>query len=195
MKVQQNNKEKSILWAHILFQHLYRLIFHEDKNNSKILCEFYIMPNDSDTFTIVFSRGPLISRPILSVSLCNRNIKSQPRNCLLNHFFSTTWRSLWPKGGPGSSASTTATRLKMTHHENRKQRAIITLTSSLLRRIRQPINRHLPLESVTWPCARIASSSGRVSGNKSGYLTCDYILESKSCQKHFQSHVSIWCVL
>ena len=108
---------------------------------------------------------------------------------------STTWRSLWPKGGLGSLASTTATRLKMTHHENRKQRAIITLTSSLLRRIRQPINRHLPLESVTWPCARIASSSGRVSGNKSGYLTCDYILESKSCQKHFQSHVSIWCVL
>ena len=113
----------------------------------------------------------------------------------LSSFFSTTWRSLWPKGGLGSLASTTATRLKMTHHEKMKQRAIITLTSSLLRRIRQPINRHLPLESVTWPCARIASSSGRVSGNKSGYLTCDYILESKSCQKHFQSHVSIWCVL
>ena len=193
MKVQQNNKEKSILWAHILFQHLIDwLIFHEDKNNSKILCEFYIMPNDSDTFTIAFSRGPLISRPILSVSLCKKTSKVCHKIVFL---VSTTWRSLWPKGGLGSLASTTATRLKMTHHENRKQRAIITLTSSLLRRIRQPINRHLPLESVTWPCARIASSSGRVSGNKSGYLTCDYILESKSCQKHFQSHVSIWCVL
>ena len=67
------------------------------------------MPNDSDTFTIVFSRGPLISRPILSVSLCKKHQKSAKK---LSSFFSATWRSLWPKGGLGSLASTTATRLK-----------------------------------------------------------------------------------
>ena len=67
------------------------------------------MPNDSDTFTIVFSRGPLISRPILSVSLCKKTSKVCHKIVFL---VSTTWRSLWPKGGLGSLASTTATRLK-----------------------------------------------------------------------------------